>query len=170
MPVLDEIKSKAVTVRNAIDGTRSAVLAAMQEAQDKADQVAALGLEGVAHTVMAAHSSLESAASALGGAHTAAENAVNTLGQITNPARISETVEQLGTASSQFDQATSGVEAASASAHEAYNNGQQAEINSVTAVTGAVFDELSTARQSIQDAKAACEAYRGQIEAVAAGN
>ncbi|MGH3715461.1 MAG: hypothetical protein ACRDT4_18660 [Micromonosporaceae bacterium] len=170
MPVLDEIKSKAETARNAIDGTRSVVLAAMQEAQDKANQVAALGLEGVAHTMMAARSSLESAASALGGAHEAAGNAVNTLGQITNPARISETVEHLGTAAGQFDQATSSVETAAASAHEAYNYAQQAEINSVTAVTGAVFDQLSTARQAIQDAKAASEAYRGQIEAVAAGN
>ncbi len=57
MSELDEIKTAAEAARGATDAARNAVLAAMNEAQGKAQQVAALGLEGVAATVQAAQSS-----------------------------------------------------------------------------------------------------------------
>ncbi|MGH3734951.1 MAG: hypothetical protein ACRDT6_04930, partial [Micromonosporaceae bacterium] len=70
----------------------------------------------------------------------------------------------------QLDQAASGVETATGSIHQAYNYAQQAEVNSVTAVVGAVFDGIGGAKQSIENATGKTEAYRQQIEAVAAGN
>lgn len=167
MSELDSIRTSVESVGNALDAARNLVLAAMNEAQDKAQQLAGLGLEGVTRTVMAAQSSLEAAASSLGGAHDAQNGAITALGEITNPTRVSETVQQLGTVIGQLDQTGSGVEAATASAQEAYTYAQQAEVDSVTAATGAVFDGLGAVRQAIQDAKGKAEGHRQRIEAVA---
>ncbi|MGH3737656.1 MAG: hypothetical protein ACRDT6_18900, partial [Micromonosporaceae bacterium] len=136
MTELDTIKAAAGAAGNAIDAAKGQVLAALAVAQEKTQQLAGLGLEGVARTVMAAQSALEAAPS-LGSAHDAGNGAVSTLAETTDPSRIGETVQRLATVVGQLDQAASGVETATGSIHQAYNYAQQAEVNSVTAVVGA---------------------------------
>lgn len=134
MAVLDEIKASAEAARNAIDAARSQVKAAISEASDKAQQVASLGLEGVAVTVQAAQRSLEAAASGLCGAHDAADGAVNALAAINAKTGAKDSAQRLGPVVAQLGQASSGVATAHGSVQEAYTYSQQAEIDSLTGV------------------------------------
>lgn len=129
-------------------------------------QAAGLGLEGVAATVQAAHNSLEAVAASLNGGYNATDNAASTLGTITDQTRRSDATERLAAIAGHLDQAGNAVTAANGSAHEAYNYPQQAEIDSLTATLGGVFDGLGGARQGIEDAKTKTEAYRQHVESL----
>lgn len=70
----------------------------------------------------------------------------------------------------QFEPVGSGIETATNSVQQAYTYSQQAEIDSLTGVIGAVFDNLGGARQALDDCRTKSEAYRQLVEGVSAGN
>jgi hypothetical protein len=166
MSALDDTRSAVDAARSAIASAVHATNAALNVAYEKMQRAAALGLDGVAATLQAAHTSLEQAASSLNGAYSATDSAASTLATITDQTRRSDAIERVGIVSDQLDQATGVVSTSTASTHEAHNYSQQAEIDSLTATVGSLFDALGSAHQAVQDAEAKAAAYRQHVESL----
>lgn len=113
----------------------------------------------------AAQNALEEVLSSLGSAHDATDGAVNASGEITTKLSPNDIAERCGGVAGQLDAATSAVESADGSGHEALNYSQQAEADSLTGMIGSVFDDLGTARQSIEAAKTVTEAEQQEAAA-----
>lgn len=159
---VDQIRSSADAAREAISSALVATQAGIAEAGNLAQDAAARGWEGVASVVMAAQNDLEAAAASLSSAHDAADGAANAAAEITTQLAPKDIAERAGGVISQHDQAVSNVETANGSAGSAYQYALQVEADRLVAVVHGAAESITTARQSIEAAKATAEAERAE--------
>lgn len=170
MSELDDVKSRADTARGAIDAVTTLVEAAMTQAQDTAERAAALGVEGVASTVRAAHDNLETTASGVGAAHDAGESAHAVLAGITTELNANDVVERLGGVLDLLDQAGSALDGGTGAAEEANNLAQEAEVEALVGLTGDVVGGVVDARAAIEQARSHTEQYQQMVKDLNQGN
>ncbi|MGH3728928.1 MAG: hypothetical protein ACRDTU_09265 [Micromonosporaceae bacterium] len=165
MSDLDETSAAISTARDAIEKASQSVNAALDVAQEKEEQAAALGIDGMTATTHAAYEALEAAAASLVIGYDATGGAASTAGEIT-VRTAGDTIGRLDTVIDQLDQAASAVDTAIGSADHAQEYAQQLEIETLIVVVTAAADSLSGARQAVEAATKRTEAYRHQVEAL----
>ncbi|MGH3655160.1 MAG: hypothetical protein ACRDUA_00735 [Micromonosporaceae bacterium] len=166
MSDLDETSAAISTARDAIEKASQSVNAALDVAQEKEEQAAALGIDGMTATTHAAYEALEAAAASLVIGYDATGGAASTAGEITVRTATGDTIGRLDTVIDQLDQAASAVDTAIGSADHAQEYAQQLEIETLIVVVTAAADSLSGARQAVEAATKRTEAYRHQVEAL----
>ena len=170
MSELDDVKARAETARGAINAAAASVDTAREEAQEKAEKAAALGVEGVATTLYAAHGRLEAVAAGLGTAHGAAESAVGALAGITTELSTNDILERLGDTIDALGDVESALGSVAGDADEAHHLAGEAEIESLINLTGTAVNDLADARQTVEQSKTAAEQYRQMVEDLHQGN
>ena len=162
-----KVAGRVEAARDAIDVAQRHAETALAKADEKAQQVAALGLRASATAVQAAHAALEAVVTGLSGAHDAVDIAVSTLRGITDEMSVADAAGRAETAIFCLDKAGSGVEAAGSAAHQACANAQAVQVHELMAVTQTALGGLSPALVAIRNAGERAGAYQRQLHAAA---
>jgi len=148
-----EITEATQAAHKAIDGVKSDVDTAREQASELMEEAAAHGWEGVAATMQQAIEALEAVTASLSSADDSLEAVLRSLGEITSKLSSGEVAQRLGNTARELHEIRSGVDTAAGSLNDAVNAAAQAEANALSAALQGVSDQFDGLRRILEDLK-----------------
>lgn len=163
MSELDGVKQAIELVRNEVAQAKMNSELAQSTASDKVNELAMLGLEGVAGVLQTVADLMSTAVSQLEVAYSSTDECVTSLKAVTDKTKMSETGAALDGALEKLTAAETQVQGAGAQANDALTYAQESEVEPVMNAVAASISAIDQAKTVNETAKVKTNEYRTKI-------